>query len=73
MRPSAQLLTAAADALDHGEDPFNTDFLSRHDVTADQCASMAQQLALGAKIVAHAVEHPRSAEGVALIQTLARV
>lgn len=71
MRPSAELLLAAADALDNHSDPLDGWFLREHEVTLDQAASMAEQLALGARIVAHAIEHPRSQQGRAMFEVLA--
>jgi hypothetical protein len=68
---TAQLLRAAADALDDGTDPFSLSFLSEHDVTSDQCLTLAEQLAIGSRIVADAITSPRSPAGVAYALTLA--
>jgi hypothetical protein len=69
---SSELLRAAAEALDDGRDPLANPFLSEHEVTLDQCFSLAQQLAIGARMVARAIERPRSAEGLAMFATIAR-
>lgn len=68
---SAELLREAAEALDRGDNPFSTSWLSEHEVTFDQCMSLAQQLAIGARIVAAGLEKPRSAQGMAMLMTLA--
>jgi hypothetical protein len=57
---TAQLLRQAADALDNGEDPFGVNFLQEHNVSLDQCFSMAEQLAVGARMVAKAMDNPHS-------------
>jgi hypothetical protein len=69
---SSDLLRSAAEALDNGEDPFGAAFLGEHGVTADQCMALAQQLAIGARMVARAIERPRSQEGLAMFATIAR-
>jgi hypothetical protein len=69
---SADLLRRAADALDAGQIPLMNPFLSDNDVTFDQCMSLAQQLAIGARIVAEAIEHPKSECGRAMLSTLAK-
>jgi hypothetical protein len=66
------LLTAAAEALDAGVDPFRNGFLTDNEVTIDECMSLAQQLAIGARVVAKGLDTPRSAEGIAVFSTLAR-
>ena len=71
MRPSSELLLAAAEALEDHSDPLSTWFLTEHDVTLDQAASLAEQLALGARILVHAFEHPRSLQGRAMFEILA--
>jgi hypothetical protein len=68
---TAALLREAAVALDEGTDPFSTNWLSEHDVTFDQCMSLAQQLAIGARIVAAGIDKPRSAQGIAMFATMA--
>jgi predicted nucleotide-binding protein (sugar kinase/HSP70/actin superfamily) len=68
---SAELLRKAADALDDGQVPLVNPFLSDHEVTLDQCMSLAQQLAIGARIVAKAIESPRSPQGIAMLMTIA--
>lgn len=47
------LLKKAAAALDNGEDPFSTSFLSENDVTLDECGDLADSLALGARLLVH--------------------
>lgn len=69
---SAELLRAAAESLDDHTSPFCDEFLTWHEVTLDQCMSLAEQLAIGARIVAYAIENPRSEEGMAMLQTMAR-
>lgn len=71
MASSSELLRLAAGMLEDGRDPLTTAFLSEHDVTFEQCMSLAEQLALGARIMAEAIERPRSTQGVALMMTLA--
>jgi len=68
---TAALLRAAADALDDGQIPLANPFLAEHDVTLDQCMSLAEQLAIGARIVAAGIENPRSPQGVAMFMTMA--
>ena len=68
---TTMLLREAAKALDQGDNPFSTSWLSEHDVTFDQCISLAQQLAIGARIVAAGIEKPRSAQGIAMLATMA--
>jgi hypothetical protein len=69
---SSELLRAAAEALEDGRNPLVNPFLVEHEVTFDQCMSLAQQLAIGARMVARAIEQPRSAEGQAMFATIAR-
>jgi hypothetical protein len=61
MSRSADLLKAAAGALEGGEDPFGLHFLNEHDVESGECLDLADSLALGARILAWAMEHPRQA------------
>ena len=68
---SAELLELAAEALDDGRDPLSNPFLSDNDVTLDQCYSLAQQLAIGARIVAAGIRKPKSPQGVAMLLTMA--
>lgn len=68
---SAELLREAASALDEGTDPFSGNWLGEHDVTFDQCMSLAQQLAIGARMVAAGIEKPRSPQGVAMLLSMA--
>jgi hypothetical protein len=72
MRRSAELLLAAADALDDHTSPFCDEFLTKHEVTFDQCMSLSEQLAIGARIMAHGVENPRSQQGQAMLETMVR-
>ena len=62
-RPSRQadLLKAAADALDDGRDPLAGPFLSTHDITYDELQDLAGRLAIGARLTAWAMENPRQA------------
>jgi hypothetical protein len=68
---SADLLRKAADALDAGQIPLMNPFLSDNDVTFDQCMSLAQQLAIGARVVAKGIESPKSACGMAMLGVMA--
>jgi hypothetical protein len=68
---SARLLRLAADALDDQRDPFSESFLSKHEVTFDQCVSLAEQLATGARIMAAGIEDPRSLAGQAMLMMIA--
>ncbi len=68
---SAELLRKAADALDNGQIPLENPFLSDNEVTLDQCFSLAQQLAIGARIVAAGIEKPRSMQGMAMLAIMA--
>jgi hypothetical protein len=67
-----QLLTAAAAALEDGQIPLMNPFLSEYEVTADECFSLAEQLAIGARVVAYGLENPRSPEGLAVLMSMAR-
>ena len=66
------LLREAADTLDGQEHPFTPAWLGAHDVTLDECVSLAELLAVGARTVAYGLEHPRTHEGQAMMMTLAR-
>lgn len=68
---SAELLELAAEALEDGRDPLTNPFLSDNDVTLDQCYSLAQQLALGARIMAAGIRKPKSEQGMAMFMTMA--
>jgi hypothetical protein len=57
------LLNAAATTLDDGGDPFSEGFLAAHEVTFDECMSLAGLLATGARLVAYPLENPGAAEG----------
>jgi hypothetical protein len=65
MSRSSELLKAAAAALEDGNDPFARSFLVEHDVTFDECMDMADSLALGATLIAWAMEHPKEAVAAA--------
>jgi hypothetical protein len=69
---STQLLEAAAAALDDGQIPLTDPFLSEHEVTLDEAYSLADKLALGARIVARGLADPRSPEGQAVLMTMVR-
>jgi hypothetical protein len=58
---SSDLLKAAADYLDDGGNPLELLFLSENEVTFDECGDLADSLAMGARLVAWAMEHPREA------------
>lgn len=60
----AELLEAAAGALEEYTDPFSGAFLSGHEVTFDEHLELAEDMAVGAGIVAWAVEHPKEAMAV---------
>jgi hypothetical protein len=70
MASSAELLRRAADALDDGQIPLMNQFLSDNDVTLDQCFTLAEHLALGARIVAAGIRDPRSPQGLALMMEM---
>jgi hypothetical protein len=72
LRKSAELLLAAADELDDFSSPFNDEWLTKHEVTFDQCMSLSQQLAIGARIMAHGIENPTSEQGIAMLLTMVR-
>jgi hypothetical protein len=67
---TADLLRKAADALEAGQDPFALPFLQEHDVTLDQCQSLADQMAIGARVVAAGIEKPRSLAGQAMLTAM---
>ncbi|HXJ24453.1 MAG TPA: hypothetical protein VNH17_02075 [Streptosporangiaceae bacterium] len=71
MASTVKLLELAADALERGEDPFSTAFLGKHEVEFDQCMSMAEQLAIGARIVARALTHVPGRPGPELLAYVA--
>jgi hypothetical protein len=80
MGRSVELLNAAADTMDDYSDPFHHTFLVEHDVTADECLSLSDHLAIGARIVAWAIEHPAQAAAAlnaaklsALVDVLERI
>jgi hypothetical protein len=71
-RKSAELLLLAAEALDEHIDPFHEKFLTENEVTFDQCMSLSEQLAIGARMLAYGIEHPTSEQGRAMLLTMAR-
>ena len=71
MNRRTELLMAAADALESGENPLSGGFLSEHDVTSDECLALADQLAIGARVVARGLSSPRSPQGMAVLLSMA--
>jgi hypothetical protein len=61
MSRSSELLKAAADALDDGRNPLDTSFLTEHQVTLYECVDLAEWMAIGAALMAWAIENPRQA------------
>lgn len=72
MNRRTELLNKAAEALENGENPLAEGFLADHEVTFDECMNLAQQLAIGARLVAYGMEHPREPEGQAVLLSMAR-
>lgn len=70
MNRRTELLMAAAEALEAGDDPFGGGFLSEHDVTSSECINLARQLAIGARVVAEGLNHPRSPQGTGVLMTM---
>lgn len=68
---SAALLRKAAEALEAGENPFSTGFLTGNSVTLDQLSSLADQIAIGARIIAAGIEKPKSLAGRAMFAAMA--
>jgi hypothetical protein len=68
---TASLLRKAAEALDDGRDPLHESFLSDNQVTLDEAYTLAEMLALGARIVATGLEKPSSAPGMVLMAQMA--
>jgi hypothetical protein len=67
------LLRKAAEALDDGQIPLMNPFLSDHDVTFDECMDLAELMAVGAQLVAWAMDNPKIAAAAfqgAQMQTL---
>jgi hypothetical protein len=64
MSRSSELLKLAAEALDNGDDPFHESFLCGNEVTLDECFALAGQLALGAQVMAWAIENPKKAAAI---------
>jgi hypothetical protein len=71
MNRRTELLLAAADALEAGDDPFGGSFLGEHDVTSGECINLARQLAIGARVVAEGLNTPRSPQGVGVLMSMA--
>lgn len=65
MSRATELLKAAADALEAEYDPFHESFLTSHDVTLDECGALAGMLAVGARLIAWAMENPEQARAAA--------
>jgi hypothetical protein len=61
---TTQLLNAAADALEEGTDPFAPGWLGEHAVTFDECMSLAEELAMGARLLAWALDNPAEARAI---------
>lgn len=59
-----ELLTAAANALQDGQDPLATPFLTAHAVTLQESFDLADNLTAGALIFADAIRHPAVATAV---------
>jgi hypothetical protein len=57
------ILTAAADAMEAGMDPFDTAFLVDNQVSLDESYVMGDLMALGARLIALGLEHPEIARG----------
>jgi hypothetical protein len=72
MASTAEQLRLIASGLDVGETPLNERFLSEHQVTLDQAMTLAEQLAIGAWIVAYALDHPQSAAGSVYFEAMVR-
>jgi len=73
MSRMSDLLRDAAEALDDGQIPLMNPFLSEHDVTFDECMDLAELLAVGAQVVAWAIDNPKAAAAAfngAQMQTL---
>lgn len=63
MSRTVELLEKAADALDDGRDPFALPFLAENDVTYDEHLDLAGMLAVGARLLAYGIGHPKVAAG----------
>ena len=63
MSRMCDLANLAADALDDGRNPFEQSFLTEHDVTFDECMSLAGIFATGGRLFAYALDHPKIAQG----------
>lgn len=61
MSRTSDLLNKAADALDDGQIPLMNPFLAANDVTLDECYTLADNLAAGARILAWIHENPQKA------------
>ncbi len=51
MSRDRQLLELAAEAMEDGRDPFDLSFLSANEVTADECYTMGEQIALAVRMM----------------------
>ena len=71
MNRRTELLLAAAEALEAGDDPFGGGFLAEHDVTSSECINLARQLAIGARVVAEGLNRPRSPQGTGVLMAMA--
>lgn len=69
---SASLLRAAADALEEGRSPLDAPFLGDNSVPLEQAYSLADLLAIGARVVADGIEHPTGLAGQAMLLEMAR-
>lgn len=56
-----KLLTAAADALADGRDPFEHSFLVEHEVTLDEVYTLSELIAVGTRLIAWGLQHPEQA------------
>ena len=64
MSRATQILKDAADALEEGTDPFNPAWLAEHDVTFEECMNLGEELAMGARLLAWALDHPAEARAI---------
>lgn len=69
---SADLLKAAVEALEDGRDPLTNSFLTDNEVTLDECYDLADNLALGARIVMTGLTDAASQERQVLMLTMAQ-
>jgi len=52
------LLTAAADEMDKGCDPFDAGFIADHQISHEENGTLAGLLALGARLIAFGLDRP---------------